>query len=75
MCLLQVVPDSAQVEPFYVRGQPFTQLSDHYAVKIVLRYTPPEEAMVAAAAMSSKLATRRTKFSYPNPPDAFGNCM
>ncbi len=35
--VVSVVEGSASVEPFFVSGQPFTQLSDHYGVKFNLR--------------------------------------
>lgn len=35
---LSVVPGSARVEEFFVDGQPFTQLSDHYGLSLQLQY-------------------------------------
>lgn len=37
---IQVARDSARVEPYFVSDLPFTQLSDHYAVRMTLRYAP-----------------------------------
>jgi len=36
---LSIVPGSAEVEKFLVKNRHFTQLSDHYGVKVTLQYT------------------------------------
>lgn len=36
---LRIVPNSTKVEEFFVKGQPFTQLSDHYGLSLELEYS------------------------------------
>jgi len=36
---LSIVEESASVEKFFIEGHKFTQLSDHYGVKVTLQYT------------------------------------
>jgi hypothetical protein len=35
--VLEVKKNSTKVEPFFIKGRPFTQLSDHYGISTVLQ--------------------------------------
>lgn len=36
---VSIMPNTTKVEEFFVKNQPFTQLSDHYGLSIELEYT------------------------------------